>query len=665
MKCNWRRWLWGVVPLLILCWGAVQVERGHVEEELTERARQALAHAGLSWAAPAFEGRDGVIRGTAWDESEASKAVDAVRSVWGVRSVESNAELVEKAEKYVWSASRHNNRVRILGYAPSTATRKAILGVTKANFPGFEVVDRMTLARGVPSPDTWLAGVSFGLNQLASLKRGEVRLDDLALTVTGEAEDVTGYRAVKTALASNVPKGIKLSADAVMAPVVSPYMWSLERGEGRLLLGGYVPSEAARAELLAAARDAASGAIVTDQMQPGEGAPQGWLAAAQATVRGLLRLESGAAEIRDLALNVSGVAADETRAAAARNGAIKGALISTRESTGSSWRRSTSASSTIRRSTPSTSRCRTHCTPSGPSARCRPASRCCARSRCAARSRKPSACWRGRDTGTLLWEAFVFPFHPQFSKVTGLLADGAIGELREIQSNFHFNVGLPDNIRLFRDLDGGALNDVGCYPVRLALELFGAGHQSAWAVAEWGGQDVDTETRGSLGFAGGRRLLLSCSMRRSYDTFTSLQGTGGQIHLSNPFHPGPGDRFEVLAAGAEAQSYPAAGDEPSFTAAIRHIQAVLRGEEAPRQLATEVSLASALALHDLHASMAAGEACGPAARSVSAGRIVNASACSGRIARKCRSSRVSTRVVPYFSASTTIDASAMPMRRSA
>jgi OmpA-OmpF porin, OOP family len=320
MKCNWRRWLWGVVPLLILCWGAVQVERGHVEEELTERAKQALAHAGLSWAAPAFEGRDGVIRGTAWDESEASKAVDAVRSVRGVRSVESKAELVENAEKYVWSASRHNNRVRIMGYAPSTATRQAILGVTKANFPGYEVVDRMTLARGVPSPDTWLAGVSFGLNQLASLKRGEVRLDDLALTVTGEAEDVTGYRAIKTALASNVPKGIKLNADAVMAPVVSPYIWSVERGEGRLLLGGYVPSEAARAELLAAARDAASGAVVTDQMRPGEGAPQGWLAAAQATVRGLLRLESGAAEIRDLALNVSGVAADESRAVAARNG---------------------------------------------------------------------------------------------------------------------------------------------------------------------------------------------------------------------------------------------------------------------------------------------------------------------------------------------------------
>ena len=209
------------------------------------------------------------------------------------------------------------------------------------------------------------------------------------------------------------------------------------------------------------------------------------------------------------------------------------------------------------------------------------------------------------DTGTLLWEAFVFPFHRQFSELTSLLADAAIGELREIQSNFHCNVGRPGDIRLSSELDGGALNDVGCYPVRLALELFGPGYESAWAVAEWGGQDVDVETQGSLGFDHGRRLLLSCGMRRSYDTFTSVQGTAGQIHLSNPFHPGPADRFEVLAAGTEPRSYQAAGDEPSFTAAIRHIQAVLHGEEEPRQLATEVSLASALALHDLHDSMAA------------------------------------------------------------
>jgi predicted dehydrogenase len=207
------------------------------------------------------------------------------------------------------------------------------------------------------------------------------------------------------------------------------------------------------------------------------------------------------------------------------------------------------------------------------------------------------------ETGTLLWEAFVFPFHAQFAAVQKLLTDGAIGELLEIQSDFHFMVGNPANIRLARDLDGGALNDVGCYPVRIALELFGAGHTDAWATAVWGGHDVDVDTQGSLGFPGGRRLLLTCGMRRAYDTFTRLLGTAGQIQLTNPFHPGRGDSYSVLTDGEPPRTLDAGAAEPSFTGMIRHIQNVLRGSEAPRQLALDTSLASARALHDLHQSM--------------------------------------------------------------
>ena len=209
------------------------------------------------------------------------------------------------------------------------------------------------------------------------------------------------------------------------------------------------------------------------------------------------------------------------------------------------------------------------------------------------------------ETGTLLWEAFVFPFHAQFAAVQKLLADGAVGELLEIQSDFHFMVRNPANIRLARDLDGGALNDVGCYPVRIALELFGAAHTDAWATAVWGGHDVDVDTQGSLGFPGGRRLLLTCGMRRAYDTFTRLLGTAGQIQLTNPFHPGRGDSYTVLTDGEPPRTLDAGAAEPSFTGMIRHIQNVLRGGEAPRQLALDTSLASARALHDLHQSMAA------------------------------------------------------------
>jgi predicted dehydrogenase len=181
-----------------------------------------------------------------------------------------------------------------------------------------------------------------------------------------------------------------------------------------------------------------------------------------------------------------------------------------------------------------------------------------------------------------------------------------IGELREIQSNFHFLMARPEgNIRMSASLDGGALNDVGCYPVRLARDLFAAEHTTAWAAAEYDPGGVDLATWGGLGFPGGRRLLLSCGFNLAPDTFSTLLGTGGKIHLTNPFHPTPQDRFEVWMEGRAPAVHPAAGpDQHSFTPAVRHIQAVVRGEEEPRLLAIDASLGSALALHDLAASAA-------------------------------------------------------------
>lgn len=209
-----------------------------------------------------------------------------------------------------------------------------------------------------------------------------------------------------------------------------------------------------------------------------------------------------------------------------------------------------------------------------------------------------------RQTGTLLWEAFVFPFGEQMDRLRALVAEGAIGELLEIQSDFHFLLRSTENIRLSARLQGGALLDVGCYPVRLAQEFFGE-HESAWSAAATAGMGVDMESWGSLGYRGGRRLLLSCGMQRPYDTFSRLLGTAGQIHVTNPFHPGPGDRVSLLAeSGSEPDVQTIRTDEPSFTAAIRHIQAAVRGEQEPRMLAVETSLATARALHDLASAAA-------------------------------------------------------------
>jgi predicted dehydrogenase len=221
--------------------------------------------------------------------------------------------------------------------------------------------------------------------------------------------------------------------------------------------------------------------------------------------------------------------------------------------------------------------------------------------------------------GALLWEAFVFPFQAQHRRLVELLADGAVGELTEIISAFHFRLTRPGNIRFSAALGGGALADVGCYPIRLGHELFGpgpgpgpdldpdrdSGPGPAAAVVGSAvvpdGAEVEVDAAGIVP-SGTRRLVLSCGFRRSFDTFTQVLGDLGQLHLANPFHPAPADPLTVLRPGAEpVVEYPTT-DERSFTAALRHIHAVLRGETAPEHTAAESALATARTLEAVQAA---------------------------------------------------------------
>ena len=218
--------------------------------------------------------------------------------------------------------------------------------------------------------------------------------------------------------------------------------------------------------------------------------------------------------------------------------------------------------------------------------------RCCARSRCAARlAETEQVLAAARETGTLLWEAFVFPFHEQMAKIRGLLADGAIGELREIQANFHFLLDRPDDIRLRRGLAGGALNDVGCYPVRLAVR---AARPASWSRPgprrSSGGDGVDVDLQGSLGYSG--RPAADCCPAGSCAATTGSPGCWAPPGRStSPTRSIPG-RTTRSPCSRRARNPGATRHRrgPSFTAAIRHIQAVLQGQEKPRLLAVDNSL---------------------------------------------------------------------------
>lgn len=211
-----------------------------------------------------------------------------------------------------------------------------------------------------------------------------------------------------------------------------------------------------------------------------------------------------------------------------------------------------------------------------------------------------------RTSNGLLWEAFVFPFRAQTARLTELIERGEIGEVREIQGNFHFPLDDPENIRLDPELGGGGLYDVGCYPIRLAQTVFQETPVQGAAVARRAPSWVDVDLQGALAYPDKKMLMLSCGMDRPFDRFTRIIGTGGEIRLTDPYHPTIHDTLEVRR-GTDVRVERLAGDEPSFTPALQHMNAVIRGQEEPRHVAIDESRPTAVGIDLLRNAAARGD----------------------------------------------------------
>ncbi len=148
--------------------------------------------------------------------------------------------------------------------------------------------------------------------------------------------------------------------------------------------------------------------------------------------------------------------------------------------------------------------------------------------------------------GVPLAEAFMYRFHPRMDRVRALLAEGAIGELRLIRATFSFTVTREDNIRLRRDMAGGALMDVGCYCVNVIRTLTGEEPVSVTAQATFGERSgVDEVLAGTLRFPSGVIGVLDCSLRVPRWQTYEVRGTHGQIVIDEAFGPEQGTRIQL------------------------------------------------------------------------------------------------------------------------
>jgi xylose dehydrogenase (NAD/NADP) len=212
-----------------------------------------------------------------------------------------------------------------------------------------------------------------------------------------------------------------------------------------------------------------------------------------------------------------------------------------------------------------------------------------------------------RERGVLLMEAFMYRFHPQQARVRALLDAGAIGELRFVRSAFTFMLEPfdPENVRLQRDLAGGALMDVGCYCINAARMLFG--EEPQWAVAqsdvraEFG---VEVSSAAILGFSAGRTATFDCGFRAAGQGSYSAVGTSGQIDVPAAFVPGTAETVIRIDASGGTREERIPGVDQYQLEAEEFAAALLA--QRPVRIPPSDALGTLRAIEALHRSAAAG-----------------------------------------------------------
>ncbi|WP_086822821.1 Gfo/Idh/MocA family protein [Allokutzneria sp. NRRL B-24872] len=150
----------------------------------------------------------------------------------------------------------------------------------------------------------------------------------------------------------------------------------------------------------------------------------------------------------------------------------------------------------------------------------------------------------------VLMEAFHYRYHPLTARLADLVAGlGAISTIEAVS-----NVPIPDrsDFRHNSALAGGALMDLGCYPVHLIRTLTGVEPEVVRAEAVQEVPGVDVAMAASLALPGGGAAEVRCSMTAGPEITLTVVGEHGRVHVTNPTLPQAGALISVNGGEPEA-----------------------------------------------------------------------------------------------------------------
>ena len=198
-----------------------------------------------------------------------------------------------------------------------------------------------------------------------------------------------------------------------------------------------------------------------------------------------------------------------------------------------------------------------------------------------------------RRREAFLMEAFAYRCHPQTTRLAQLVTSGRIGDVRMIDAVFGYDAGpAPGNYLLDRELGGGAILDVGCYPTSMAHLIAAAARGvqvvSALDVAAAGTigpTGVDLASAATLTFGDGLLARVACSIQANLQNSVRIVGSEGSIEVGAPWLPGwygPEPSIRLERWGAAPELIDIANDKDVYQLEVDHVSQMFRtGERSP------------------------------------------------------------------------------------
>lgn len=184
--------------------------------------------------------------------------------------------------------------------------------------------------------------------------------------------------------------------------------------------------------------------------------------------------------------------------------------------------------------------------------------------------------WFARQKNLFLMEAMWTRYLPAIVKVREILASGVLGDIIMIQADFGFPAAFKPEGRLFNPaLGGGAMLDIGIYPLSLCSMIMGGQQPEAIAtLAHLGETGVDEQSGSVFRYASGTIAVIHSTIRAHTAVEAVISGTAGKLLLHNRFHET--ERLTLSLNGQPDEFFDLPSDGNGFPHQITEAMACIR-----------------------------------------------------------------------------------------